>query len=117
MQTYDLRDYMLVKSRKPGPRAKYIDLPAIPYGTVYKTRGYVTYSKTVAFYFQRKDVEMIARLVHADLESHLERRAAAKRERQRKARIKRIKELKINHHKNWLELTSGVAARRHQHSK
>lgn len=107
---------MLLKSREPGPRAKHIELPFIPYGSVYKTRGYVVYSKTVAFYFQRKDIEMIARLVHSNLEEHLARRAAAKVERQRKARAKRIKEFKIKHHTEGVEVYTGEAARRHQRS-
>ncbi|KAI7161500.1 hypothetical protein KC349_g2738 [Hortaea werneckii] len=34
MNVFDLRDYMLLKSRSPGPRAKHLDLPSIPYGTV-----------------------------------------------------------------------------------
>lgn len=116
LETYDLRDYMLIPS-KPGPRAKVFDLPSITYGSEYRSGGYVVHTTGVAYYFQRKDVEMIARLVHSDLEDHLERRAVAKAERQRKARIKRVRELKVKHHETWAEGSTGGDAKYHQRSK
>ena len=34
LKEYDLRDWMLISSRKPGPRAKKVDFPVISYGTL-----------------------------------------------------------------------------------
>lgn len=64
-------------------------LPKIRYGT-YKTMG------SVASMFLRSEVEMVARLVHADLEAHLahrqERREATTRKREEK-RAERMAEM------------------------
>ncbi|RMY52168.1 hypothetical protein D0865_05944 [Hortaea werneckii] len=70
MNVFDLRDYMLLKSRSPGPRAKHLDLPSIPYGTVRVNLGC---GKTIASYrFFHHDVLKIARMVHgSNLLDHL----------------------------------------------
>jgi hypothetical protein len=71
LRGYDLRDYMLMKSRKPGPRAKFTDLPAIPYGSEYKTLGFPVFKTITVFYFRHKDLRRIADLVHGDWVKHM----------------------------------------------
>jgi len=114
LKSYDLRDYMLMKSRKPGPRAKFTDLPAIPYGSEYKTLGFPVFKTITVFYFRRKDLSRIADLVHGDWVKHMNLKFRERAERQRKARAKRVREFIIEYHERELETSKGKVARRHQ---
>ena len=93
---------MLIKSRIPGPRAKHTHLPTIAYATVRSGLGFRR-GWTVSFRFFKHDVEMIARLVHGNVEEHMEmkrkQRVDRKDNRLRKLHI----ELKIRHHSDCLE--------------
>lgn len=62
MKAYDLRRYMLLKARSPGPPAEHIDLPSIPYGTIRMRVG--IFATRVYYRFFLKDVLTIARMVH-----------------------------------------------------
>jgi len=84
LRTYDLRDYMLLKSRIPGPRSKHKDLPEIDYGTVRVGRGYGL-GMCVSYRFFKEDVEMISDLVHGDIDDHMEakrKKTAARQDKQ-----------------------------------
>lgn len=101
LSDYDLRDYMLIKTRVPGPRAKRTDFPDIPYATVHTGLGYGM-GMTVSYKFYRKDVQMIARLFHGDVDAHM----ATKREEQVARKDKKLRklhlELKIRYHTDLL---------------
>lgn len=116
LKSYDLRDYMLLKSRTPGPRAKSTDLPAILYGSKFKAIGFPVFKRTTVFYFRPKDVRMIAGLVHGDVGKHMQEKENARAERQQKARTKRVRAFIIAYHERRLETAVGKLARRHRKS-
>ncbi|KAK6391539.1 hypothetical protein LTR65_004374 [Meristemomyces frigidus] len=101
LREFDLRDYMLIKTRVPGPRAKHKNLPGIPYATVRTGMGYGL-GMCVSYKFYRKDVQMIARLVHGDVGAHMLGKAmeqiARKDEKLRRLHV----ELKIRFHTDVL---------------
>ena len=94
LKRYDLRDWMLIKTRKPGPRAKKTDLPAINYGTV-RTGTPLFLGMVVSYRFFENDVEAIAKLVHGDVEKHMSKKRKERREHKKKKRVETIRELKI----------------------
>jgi hypothetical protein len=96
---------MLIKSRKPGPRAKFLDLPMISYGSDYKPVG--------LYYFRRTDVEMLAKLVHGDVEKHVRQKVYERAVRRIKARKTRVREFRIKHHQEKVEVSTGAVAKRH----
>ncbi|KAK3070968.1 hypothetical protein LTR53_009505 [Teratosphaeriaceae sp. CCFEE 6253] len=102
LRDYDLRDYMLLKTRKPGPRSKHRYLPAITYGSHIAGLGYPL-GVCVSYRFYRKDVRMIARLVHgADINGHMKekhRRLAERKDR----RLRQLHmDLKVRFHMDAL---------------
>lgn len=105
---------MLIKSRKPGPRAKFTDLPAIPYGSEYKTIGFPAFKTITVFYFRLADLRRLATLVHGDLERHMEKKWEERYDRQEKARIKRVRKFIIEYHERGREASKGKVARRHE---
>lgn len=106
---------MLLKSRKPGPRAKVIDLPTIAYGSEYQAIGsYFHHTKTTVFRFPRKDVEKIARLVHGNLEGHMKQHKEKQAARALKGRRERIRAQKIKYHEERLEVATGKTAVKHE---
>lgn len=107
---------MLLKSRKPGPRAKFTELPTILYGSAYKAMGFPVFKRMTAFYFRPKDVLKIARLVHGDVDKHMMQKQEARDERREKARAKRVREFVIKFHEDCLEVSTGKAALRHEKS-
>jgi len=104
---------MLIKSRTPGPRAKFLDLPAIPYGSEHKPMGFPIFNTVTVFSFSRSDVSMIAQLVHCDIKKHLQQKEEAREIRSERARTKRVKAFKINYHQDQLEITTGATSKRH----
>lgn len=105
---------MLIKSRSPGPRTKIIDLPTIAYGSEYRVFMGFYPAKTAVFSFARKDVEMIANLVHSDLKEHMKQHEEKKKARALKARRERIRAVKIRYHQLHLEITKGETAAKHE---
>ena len=93
---------MLLKSRKPGPRAKHIKLPTILYGSAYIGMGY-RQGWSVTYRFYRKDVEMIADIVHGDLDEHMAKKEEVRVQRKTKRLRKLHIELKISYHTRHLE--------------
>jgi hypothetical protein len=114
LRCYDLRDYMLMKSRKPGPRAKFTDLPVIPYGSEYKTIGFPVFRTITVFYFRRDDLRHIADIVHGDWVKHMGMKLDERAARKRKAKTKRARMFIITYHERELEKTKGKVAKRHQ---
>ena len=106
MAEYDLRDYMLIKSRKPGLRAKHINLPPIRYATVRTGMG-LGLGMTVSYRFFKKEVKMIAQLVHGDISAHMSMKAKQRQDRQ-DLRFRRLHvELKIRYHEEMAAITKG----------
>ncbi|GAB7326160.1 hypothetical protein MBLNU13_g10166t1 [Cladosporium sp. NU13] len=114
LKTYDLRDYMLMKSRKPGPRAKFTDLPAIPYGSEYKALGFPVFKTITVFYFRLEDLRRIADLVHGDWIKHMSLKRVERAARQERTRTKRVRKFIIEYHERELETSKGKVAKRHQ---
>jgi hypothetical protein len=114
LKDFDLRDYMLLKSRKPGPRATFVNLPPIPYSSQTKGIGFPVFGSVTSFTFRRKDVEMIARLVHGDVDGHMKQKRQERLSRELKARRGRIRELKIGYHEFELEAAKGKSVARHE---
>lgn len=114
MKTYDLRDYMLIKSRKPGPRAKYTDLPTIPYGSEYKTIGFPVFKTITVFYFRCVDLRRLANLVHGDWAKNANLKLRERIDRQEKARTKRVRNFIIEYHEREVEVSKGKIAKRHE---
>lgn len=105
---------MLMKSRKPGPRAKFTDLPAIPYGSEYKSIGFPVFKTITVFYFRPRDLRRIANLVHGDWIKHMSSKHVERAARQKKFRTKRVRKFIIEYHERELETSKGQMARRHQ---
>lgn len=117
LRDYDLRDYMLMKTRKPGPRAKFVDLPIIPYSSEYKAIGFPAFKSMTVFHFRSKDLKMLANLVHGDWRQHMCKKRQEREMRQEKARTKRVRKFIIEYHERELEVSTGKAAKRHQKRK
>ena len=105
---------MLMKSRKPGPRAKFTDLPAITYGSEYKTIGFPVFKTITVFYFRSKDLRRIADHVHGDWVKHMNLKHVERDARQRKVKIKRVRKFIIEYHQRELETSKGKVATKHQ---
>nr|POE72420.1 hypothetical protein CFP56_12293 [Quercus suber] len=93
---------MLLKSRTPGPRAKHIDLPSIPYGTIWTRMGFGMRSG-LAYRFNYSDVEKIARLVHGDVDAHMARKRQERVARYHKKRKAVWVALKTRYHTDNLQ--------------
>jgi hypothetical protein len=104
---------MLIKSRKPGPRAKFLDLPTISYGSEYKPVGFPAFKSVCMYYFSRSDVEMLAKLVHGDVEKHIRQKEMKSNVRRANARNKRVRDFRIKHHQEKVEISTGAVAKRH----
>jgi hypothetical protein len=104
---------MLIKSRKPGPRAKFLDLPTISYGSEYKPVGFPAFKSVCIYYFRRSDVEMLAKLVHGDVEKHVRQKEIERNFRRIKVRNKRVRDFRIKHHQDKVEISTGAVAKRH----
>jgi hypothetical protein len=105
---------MLMKTRKPGPRAKFTDLPAITYGSEYKTIGFPVFKTITVFYFRLKDLRRVADLVHGDWVKHMNRKIVERAARQQKVRNRRVRKFIIEYHERELETSTGKVAKRHQ---
>jgi hypothetical protein len=103
----------LIKSRKPGPRAKFLDLPTISYGSEYRPIGFPAFKAVCIYYFRRSDVEILARLVHGDVEKHVRQKEVERNVRRIKARNKRVRDFRIKHHQDKVEISTGAVAKRH----
>lgn len=105
---------MLMKTRRPGPRAKFTDLPAIPYGSEYKALGFPVFKTITVFYFRFEDLRRIADLVHGDWDKHMSLKRVERAARQERARTKRVRKFIIEYHERELEISKGKVAKRHQ---
>ena len=105
---------MLMKSRKPRPRAKFTDLPAIPYGSEYKALGFPVFKTITVFYFRLEDLRRIADLVHGDWDKHMSLKRVERAARQQRARTKRVRKFVVEYHERELETSKGKVAKRHQ---
>jgi hypothetical protein len=65
------------------------------------------------FSFRRSDVEMIAKLVHGDVEKHVRQKQTERSLRAIKARRMRVREFRIKHHREKVEFSTGADAKRH----
>lgn len=113
LKDFDLRDYMILKSRKPGPRAKHPDLPTILYASYRKGHGFPICSTVTSFTFRTVDVEKIARMVHGDLEAHMVLKKKERPDRALRGRCKRVNDAKLKFHQDRVEVTTGQAAEKH----
>lgn len=92
---------MLIKARKPGPRAKHTDLPTITHGTVMGGMGYGV-GGSVSYRFFVEDVRRIAQLVHGDVRAHMGKKFHEQWVR-RHTKMKRVWiELKTRYHNDGL---------------
>ncbi|KAK5699377.1 hypothetical protein LTR17_023307 [Elasticomyces elasticus] len=94
LRNYELRDYMLVPTRTPGPRAKHTNLPLIPYGTK-KSGTALGIGNCISYHFYLKDVKRIANLVHKDLAAHLQKKRHARIARKREKVLPNMVEMKL----------------------
>lgn len=117
LKLYDLRDYMLLKSRKPGPRAKHLDLPPVLYGSRRASLGFPIFNTATIYLFQREDVAKVAGLVHGDVGAHMEKKKIQQDARALKARCKRVLDAKLGYHRDLEEVTTGNAASYHRHGE
>ncbi|KAF2483152.1 hypothetical protein BDY17DRAFT_323910 [Neohortaea acidophila] len=99
MKRYDLRDWMLIATRKPGPRAKKVDFPVINYGTVLTGKPYYN-GIQISYRFVEKDVIRVASAVHGDIEAHMRKRNWARWDRQFKRRDEEHRKMKIRYHRD-----------------
>lgn len=108
---------MLLKSRKPGPRAIVTDLPTIPYASEYRFVGFPVLKAMTVFTFRLRDVRRIAEIIHGDAEEHMRQKNFEKATRRYKARCKRIKEVKLRFRESELKQATGECAQRHERGK
>ncbi|KAK5713850.1 hypothetical protein LTR17_017425 [Elasticomyces elasticus] len=104
LKQYDLRDYMLIAARKPGPRAKHTNLPLIPYCTK-STGTAIGVGKCISYRFYINDVKMIARIVHGDVKARMAKKTAERQERKNKKVRVTKRELKIEKYKDIVGIT------------
>lgn len=104
LHDYDLRDWMLIKTRKPGPRAKFKqdDLPSITYGTV-RTGTPLLIGQVISYRFFRKEVEAVANFVHGNVQEHMETKKQQRKDRRAKKRRDHQRERQINWHEYCVE--------------
>lgn len=102
LRNYDLRDWMIIKTREPGPRTKKIELPTIHYGTV-RTGTRFFLGLTTSYRFYDKDVQSIAKIVHGDVEKHMASKQEKRAERSAKKRQVIQRGLKIQYHADLVE--------------
>ena len=97
---------MLIKTRKPGPRAKMVDLPNIHYATVRCGNGTWTGMRTSYRFFDR-DAKAIAKIVHGDIDEHMAAKGKQRYERRVKKRREVHRELKVRYHTDMVEYFGG----------
>lgn len=97
---------MIIKTRKPGPRAKKTDLPTIHYGTV-RSGTPLSLGMTTSYRFYEKDVAALAKIVHGDVEKHMATKREQKAKRSAKKRRDLRRELKVRYHADIVEAFSG----------
>nr|OQO27845.1 hypothetical protein B0A51_04814 [Rachicladosporium sp. CCFEE 5018] len=106
---FDLRVYHLLKSRKPGPRAKSVDhIPTITYGVKCYRLAMPPSIEVTSYFFRRNEVEAIAALVHGDVKAHMVIKTDQKVERAEKARRKRVRGVMIDWHQSHMAEYSGT---------
>ena len=103
LRKYDLRDWMLIKTRQPGPRAKKTDLPNIQYGTV-RCGTPICVGRVISYRFYENDVEAIAKLVHGDVDEHMTAKNEQRTNRRNKKRRLVHRELKVRYHADLIEI-------------
>ena len=96
---------MLIKTRKPGPRAKKTDLPTVHYGTV-RSGTPLSLGMTISYRFYEKHVYSIAKIVHGDVERHMAIKRNQRAERSDKKRRNVRRELKVQYHADLVEAFS-----------
>ncbi|KAK5724828.1 hypothetical protein LTR15_004877 [Elasticomyces elasticus] len=116
LKNYDLRDYMLIPTRTPGPRAKHTDLPAISYATK-KTGTAIGVGMCTSYRFYVKDVKRIAELVHGDVKARMDKKTAERQQRKnKKVRANKL-ELKIEKYKDIAKNTKKDKKRARAHKR
>jgi hypothetical protein len=85
----------------------------ISYGSDYKPVGFPAFKPVCIYYFRRTDVEMLAKLVHGDVEKHVRQKVYERAVRRIKARKTRVREFRIKHHQEKVEVSTGAVAKRH----
>lgn len=116
MKQYDLRDYMLLKSRKPGPRAKHVNLRVITYGTQHGGNA-ISVGSCISYKFFAQDVEKIADMVHGDAHAHM----VIKRQERMERKLKRVRRneraTKIRVHTDSLHGLVSVAKKKYHQER
>ena len=75
--------------------------------------GFPAYKSVCTYYLRRSDVEMLAKLVHGDVEKHVRQKEMERAVRRATARRKRVREFRIKHHQETVEVSTGEVAKRH----
>jgi hypothetical protein len=105
---------MLLPTRQPGPRVKKIDLPVIPYGTLKVTKPFMS-GWMVSYRFFKKDIETIAKIMHGDVDAHMEVKRKKRTERRQKRVCETHRKLKLRYHRDELDdATSKLKKLHHQ---
>ena len=78
--------------------------------------GFPAFKTVCIYYFRRSDVQMLAKIVHGDVEKHIRQKEAERKERSDRARTKRVRGFKIDYHQTQLEVSAETAAERHLNS-
>ena len=76
-------------------------MPSITYGTVRVPKPFFS-GQVTSYRFLRKDVEKIAKLVHGDVEQHMQAKRADRRKRKIQKRNKEHRALKLRHNTDKL---------------
>jgi hypothetical protein len=75
--------------------------------------GFPAFKPVCIYYFRRSDLEMLARLVHGDVEKHVRQKEIERNVRRIKARRTRVRDFRIKHHQEKIEVSTGAVANRH----
>jgi hypothetical protein len=98
---------MLIKTRKPGPRAKKVELQNIYYGTI-RTGTPLSLGLTVSYRFYETDVKAIANIVHGDIDQHMTAKHKRLDERRSKKRRAVHRELKVRYHADMTKISGEI---------
>ncbi|EMC91643.1 hypothetical protein BAUCODRAFT_299981 [Baudoinia panamericana UAMH 10762] len=118
LQEYDLRDYMLIPTRHPGPRSKdkVKGLPTIPYGTA-NAGTTIILGHCISYKFFKRDVEQVARLLHGDLTSHMRQKRKARKQRKLQKVAQNKREMKIRYHEDAMKEQEAPARKEHHRER
>lgn len=93
-----------------------LNLPVIPYGTLKVPKPFKS-GWMASYRFFKKDVEAIAKIVHGDVEPHMEAKREERLERRHKKFRETHRKLKLRYHRDGLGATKSRLRKLHHQKR